>query len=251
MIWKKISLPLPRRSAVPAFPQYVCYHDYSDDNQAHHFNLPAGLTALREAINFPEGPLYFDAPRPDSSANEFCLSCHHAKGVVGLGVDALTFNPQLQAKEDPRRQPTQPPAKVYGNVPGNWFTGAPAPGFITGEMGAYLDEWVLPSSENVGPILHNVALAADSGRPWKALAEGDSIDRATLPRQVTQLRAIVNGLVRSVVFDINGYQYRDDTAPFTVEREFLVNGLNEITVTATDGAGNHTVISLSVSVTAP
>lgn len=230
------------------FPQYVCYHDYSDDNKAHHFNLPAGLTALREAINFPEGPLYFDAPRPDSTSNEFCLSCHHAGGVAGLDVDALSLNPQLQAKEDPRRQPTQPPAKVYGNVPANWFTGAPASSFITGDMGAYLDEWVLPSSENVGPTLHNVALATDSGRPWKALAEGDLIDETTLPPQVTQLRANANGLVRSVVFDINGYRYQDDAVPFTVDREFLVNGLNEITVTATDGAGNHTALSLSVNV---
>ena len=49
-------------------------------------NVPTGATPVREAINFPEGPLRAGAPRPDSSTNTFCLSCHHAEGRGNYGL---------------------------------------------------------------------------------------------------------------------------------------------------------------------
>lgn len=232
----------------PTFGQYICYHDYSADNRAHLHNLPTGLIALRDTINFPEGPLYHDAPRPDSSANDFCLSCHHESAIPGLRLSALTRNPFMNAKEDPRRQPTQPPAKVYGNIPANWFEGAPDDAFVTDASGVHIDEWILPSAAGVGPIIHNLALATDQGRPWQAVAAGEVIARERLPQQVTQLRANVNGLVQSVLFNINGVEYYDDSVPFTVDADALSDGLNSITVTASDDSGTQATLSVTLSV---
>lgn len=232
----------------PTYPQYACYHDYSDDHKAHLFNFPLGTVSIRESLNFPEGPLYFDAPRPDTSTNEFCLSCHHDNVIPGLGTEALELNAVLNARDDPRRQPTQPPAKLYGNVPANWFEGSPDYAFATGPNGIYLDEWVLPSAENSTPIIKNLALSESSGHSWKALVEEERLAIAELPSEITHIKANVNGLVRTVRFDINGAQYNDDKVPFLSGLESLQPGQNTITITASDDRGNETSQSFQVFV---
>lgn len=131
---------------------YVCYLDLSRDYGAHLANIPAGLTPRREAINFPEGPLRAGAPRPDSSSNPFCLSCHHAEGKSGLGLEALKYKADVLAENDPRRQPLQPPRRVFGNIPANWIPadrgpGSPAEAFVAPSDGALIDLWVLPAAE--------------------------------------------------------------------------------------------------------
>lgn len=228
------------------YPQYACYHDYSGDNKAHLNNIPEGTVALRNAVHFPEGPLYFDAPRPDSSANKFCLSCHHDKGVAGLGKDALVLNPWVDAKEDLRRQPTQPPAKVYGNVPAKWFPGAPAYGLDAGESGVHIDEWTQPSSVGVDPEIRNLVLADEHGHPWFAVNEEEAINISELPMGINQLSINVNGLVRSVNFDINGYQHFDDVAPYTFSVDYLEDGSNRIVVEARDDNGSQTTQVINV-----
>ncbi len=105
-----------------AHGSYVCYHDYSYDYAAHLQNFPFGLESIRDAINFPEGPLLQDRPRPESRTNLFCLSCHTAEGRGGLDLDALAFQPGVNAPEDQRRQPLQPDPYVYGNIPANWLS---------------------------------------------------------------------------------------------------------------------------------
>lgn len=257
--WREIATQYPAAShdyvsqelasyGQPTYPQYACYHDYSDDNKAHHYNIPDGMIAQREALNFPEGPLYYDVPRPDSSANEFCLSCHHDNGIAGLDLNALTLNSMLDAKDDPRRQPTQPPAKVYGNIPADWFPGSPGYALVTGDNGLHIDEWILPSAQDVSPKIHNLAFADEHGHPWRAITEGESYAMESLPADINQLRANVNGLVRSVTFDINGYQHFDSTVPFTLSRELLESGDNEITVTAFTGNGEQVSTAFTVLV---
>ena len=223
------------------YAQYACYHDYSGDNKAHRFNVPEGTVAIREAIHFPEGPLFHDAPRPDSGTNHFCLSCHtNDSAVPGLRVSALSLNSTLLAKDDPRRQPTQPPALVHGNIPANWFPGAPDYGFATGESGAQIDEWVLPSAAGIEPEIRNIALATEHGHAWKGFDDGDTLVLSQVPDHVTRLRANVNGLTRSVLFSLNGYEQYDDTAPFTVDASLLETGTNDISLTATDDQGQQT-----------
>ncbi len=127
---------------------YACFHDYSTDYAANLRNLPPGTNGVREAINFPEGPLRAGVPRPDSTSNAFCLGCHHARGQGGLSIEALVLDPNTPAELDPRRQPLQPPARVFGNVPAHWVApgagpGSPAQAFRAPPEGVLVDPWLL------------------------------------------------------------------------------------------------------------
>lgn len=131
--------------------RFVCVHDHSADYAAHLGNLPAHTRSLREAINFPEGPLRAGAPRPDSSSNAFCLSCHTDQGRGGLTIAALVGDPNVLAEHDHRRQPSQPPRRVFGNVPAGWIPpghgpGSPAQALQAPAEGVLIDPWVLPSA---------------------------------------------------------------------------------------------------------
>lgn len=136
-------------AAASSGERFVCVHDYSEDYAAHLGNLPANTRPLREAINFPEGPLRAGQPRPDSSSNEFCLSCHSAEGRGGLGLDALILDPQTDLEHDRRRQPSQPPRRVFGNIPAGWIPpgqgpGSPAEATQAPAEGLLVDPWLLP-----------------------------------------------------------------------------------------------------------
>jgi hypothetical protein len=128
---------------------YACYHDYSDDYAAHLGNLPEGAEPLRDAITFPEGPIRAGVPRPDSTGNAFCLTCHGDDGRGGMSTRALEPLPGVAAEHDRRRQPMQGPARVRGNVPAGWLTGGEGPGSPAEPLrappeGLLVDPWVLP-----------------------------------------------------------------------------------------------------------
>ncbi|WP_020208824.1 LamG-like jellyroll fold domain-containing protein [Gilvimarinus chinensis] len=127
------------------YSRYVCYHDYSDDYAAHMQNIPQGLNHVREDINFPEGPLLQDRPRPESRQNAFCLSCHTADGQGGLDLDALALRAGVNAPFDERRQPLQPDPYVYGNIPANWLgAGLPSAGYVSDRNNALnIDTYLL------------------------------------------------------------------------------------------------------------
>lgn len=135
-------------SGLAASSQYACFTNYTRDFGAHLANIPSGTRGLREAINFPEGPLRYGQPRPDSTNNSFCLSCHHDNAKDGLTVDALEWRP-INVEDDPRRQPSQPLQRVFGNIPGNWIApghgpGSPAAAQVAPPEGFKVDQWVLP-----------------------------------------------------------------------------------------------------------
>jgi len=140
--WLDIVLAYPNEShQAISNSHYACYVDYSDDYVAHRDSLPDGVTDLTGTINFPEGPLVHDQPRPDSSNNQFCLSCHTAEGTAGLGLDALTSNINLTHVQDPRRQPMEPVARVFGHIPANWLAqGVPANPLVASAQGLSIDE---------------------------------------------------------------------------------------------------------------
>src|SRR5690606_10160938 len=99
----------------------------------------------------PEGPLRAGAPRPDSSSNAFCLSCHTDQGRGGLTIAALVGDPNVLAEHDHRRQPSQPPRRVFGNVPAGWIPpghgpGSPAQALQAPAEGVLIDPGVLPSA---------------------------------------------------------------------------------------------------------
>lgn len=192
------------------YPKYACYSDYRGDYLAHKRNLPAGTASVREAINFPEGPLYHNAPRPDSGYNPFCLGCHTPGGQGGLSLDALEFE-DVNAKLDPRRQPSQPPARVWGNIPGFWLANSPWLGFNSGSGGQLLDEWVLPSaSGQKAQVKALVLVDARTGLDILPLTQGMTLNLATLKTDRINVRASSTGLTRRVEFVHNGttsYQY--------------------------------------------
>ncbi len=140
------------RAAGRSEGRFACYADHREDHAAHLGNLPDGTVGIRDAILFPEGPLRYGAPRPDASDNPFCLSCHTPSGRGGLSTAALAANPSVNAEDDPRRQPTQPPRRVFGNIPAGWIRPGPGPGGPSEAMqappeGALIDAWVLPAAE--------------------------------------------------------------------------------------------------------
>ena len=124
--------------------QYICYHDNLGQQEvAHLSNLPTNTISIRTDMHFPEGPLYHDAPRPDSTQNEFCLSCHVTSAKGGLTLEALRYMPGLEAKHDPRRQPSQPPARIFGNIPSSFIDSLQGEGHA--QNSSYIDEYLMPS----------------------------------------------------------------------------------------------------------
>ena len=108
--------------------------------------------SIREAINFPEGPLRAGVPRPDSTQNTFCTSCHTEDSKAGLRLDALALDASTPAELDRRRQPSQPPRRVFGNIPAGWIApgdgpGSPAQALQAPPEGVLIDPWVLPAGQ--------------------------------------------------------------------------------------------------------
>lgn len=131
--------------------KYVCVHDYADPDRALMATLPTGSSSVRgQVLALPA--LHAATPRPDSSANTFCQSCHVADAFAppSLTSAALIANPALAAQDDPRRQPMQTPPRIFGNVPLDFFHAA-NPGSLTNAeldadpiLGERVDPYVLP-----------------------------------------------------------------------------------------------------------
>lgn len=133
----------------PTQSHYACYMgEPTKDNTAKMHSLPVGAMGIRKQLHFPEGPLYHDAPRPDSTDNKFCLVCHAGNSnekIRGLTVDALRFR-NVPAKLDPRRQPSQPRPWITGNIPLEFVESI---GGDKGAMGShYIDEYLMPSKNS-------------------------------------------------------------------------------------------------------
>ncbi|MEM9102559.1 MAG: carbohydrate-binding protein [Pseudomonadota bacterium] len=155
----------------PSYSQYVCMHDHTGDNQIHLGNLPQSVISIRNSIHFPEGPILYDAPRPNSINNKFCLMCHTVEGKQGLDLDALRLQSNVLAIDDPRRQPMQPEPFVYGVIPQNWLgLGLPAQMTMAdANTGFAIDKLVLGSRANplsaVAAVLGRIE-AEDYDKQW-------------------------------------------------------------------------------------
>ena len=132
--------------AQASFTRYVCAVDYASDQGMNRLNLPEGTLGIREALLMPEAPLVFGAPRPDSSQNTFCLSCHVEDQPPELSPEALIADPRgLPLQLDARRQPSQAPRLIFGHIPAGYVGGvAPLTDEVASELGTYLDQWMHP-----------------------------------------------------------------------------------------------------------
>ena len=139
----------------PDFDHYACFHDYSGGQQAYRNNLPTGSVAVGSQFLFPEGPIIVGVPRPDSSTNPFCLTCHADGNAAGLGVEALTQQSSHTLEEDMRRQPLQPLRMVYGHIPANFFSQNAPESPITdlpAHQGVNTDQYLFPAAQDTtGP----------------------------------------------------------------------------------------------------
>ncbi len=75
-----VSQELSMKGAEP-HNRYVCFSNNEQEFGINTHQLPENTVAIGRYINFPEGPLYHDAPRPDSRFNQFCLTCHQPEST--------------------------------------------------------------------------------------------------------------------------------------------------------------------------
>lgn len=166
------------------YPKYANFYNLRADNAAHRDNTPAGTVSLRTSVHFPEGPLFFNRPRPDSVSNAFCLTCHHVDGKGGLDLAALDLDTSWNASVDPRRQPMQPPAKLFGRIPIGLVnnTATPMPTVLTDlpAGGKSVDEWMLPSFNNSATVQSITVVDANTGKDLMTLTANAVVDPAKL-----------------------------------------------------------------------
>ncbi len=98
--------------------KFVCNVNYNSIAHANTNDIPKNTFSVKHKMLFPEGPLVFDEPRPDSSRNNFCLRCHDTSLKGGLKLSALTPRNYVYQAHDRRRQPMQAPRRMFGVIPG-------------------------------------------------------------------------------------------------------------------------------------
>lgn len=153
-----------RAAALGVTEPVACATRYDDELAIGTYSVPEGTRAMRSAIlerAAGDAALFENAPRPDTRANAFCLTCHVDASrdeyrPPALQLEALAPG-VVHAPEDPRVQPMQPfrhpgqPAVVSGFVPAGWIEGwteSPQPATDTsvprGERFPIL-RWMLPT----------------------------------------------------------------------------------------------------------
>ncbi|MEM6571334.1 MAG: hypothetical protein AAF957_23185 [Planctomycetota bacterium] len=175
-----------RRRGEPTFGRYAAFVDPTRDRGVHRESLPDGATHLRAAMHFPEGPVFWDRPRPDSTTNAFCLTCHHPAGLGGLDVDALAYT-GVPAIGDPRRQPSQPPAYVSGVLPVGFVDAGSEPRPRADDprprdgRPVPVDRWLQKTFRGRAARAETLTLVdADTGRDLGPLTPGAALDVAVL-----------------------------------------------------------------------
>ncbi|MCG8457239.1 MAG: LamG domain-containing protein [Holophagales bacterium] len=131
----------------PLSDLYVCSIDYTSMNGVSLHDVGQGDTnarSIRRRLLFPEGPVVWNEPRPESASNQFCLSCHRTGEEGGLDLTPLQRDNTVLAYQDEHRQPLQAPGTIFGLIPAGYVApGKPATALPTGPAnGANLDEWI-------------------------------------------------------------------------------------------------------------
>lgn len=131
------------------YSELLCYTQYNVDG-IDRPRIPTSTESLRQSYLFPEGPLRFNSPRPNSTGNKFCLSCHVSPYLdprVPASLSLMALVPgTLSLEEDRRRQPMEALRLTRGFIPANYFgTGLPA-GSLTDQpgLGHLRDAWIHP-----------------------------------------------------------------------------------------------------------
>ncbi|TLD72693.1 hypothetical protein FEM03_01050 [Phragmitibacter flavus] len=236
-----------RNNGEATHPRYAVFYNYMADNQIHRGSIPAGTVSLRNSIHFPEGPLFHNAPRPDSVTNQFCITCHHTNGKGGLDLEALELDTMLLAKEDNRRQPMQPPKRIHGRIPAGLIDSTNQPTALTDlpAGGKLIDEWMLSAYTGPAVVQSFTLVDANTGRDLMPLTSGAVVDPAKLGTTNLTIRANLNTAQGSVAmqYDSNSVNTRH-VPPYAVFGNAsnpllgatLTPGAHSIKATPTGGA---------------
>jgi hypothetical protein len=197
------------------YPAYANFFDYSRDYGVHRGSIPPGTVSLRHAIHFPEGPLFHNAPRPHSTPNKFCITCHSTSGNGGLDLAALSVDTTLTAAQDERRQPFQPFRRVFGRISAGMVNSTQLPTAATNlpTSGKVIDEWMLPAFTNVTRVQSFTLVNADTKLDLLCLTNGYLIDPARLGTTNFAIRANLDSAQGSVTLKYDAYANKTATNP--------------------------------------
>ncbi|HYF35387.1 MAG TPA: hypothetical protein VD994_08875, partial [Prosthecobacter sp.] len=228
-----------RNNGETTYPKYANYYKYRQDNGIHRGNIPSGTVALRQSIHFPEGPLFYNAPRPNSVQNQFCITCHHSAAQPGLDLDALSWDNTFNANDDPRRQPMQPPKRIYGQIPAGLIdsTNQPATATALGASGKLIDDWMLPAFVGPAVVQSFTVVDATTGRDLMELLAGGVIDPGKLGATNLTIRANLNSAQGSVAMQYDAAAVNTRPVPPYAVFGTTGNPLQGAVLTA----GTHTV----------
>lgn len=231
-------------------PLYACFHDYRTDNGTYAGNVPVGTVHLRQSVHFPEGPLFQNAPRPDTRANSFCISCHAASGLGGLGLGALAFN-GVNAVNDARRQPSQPPATLFGAIPAALVetdtSSQPPTPMIAPPSGQPVDPWLLPSYAGPATLQSVSVLDGSTGEELDLLSFGKKLDPARYGTTKFQFRANLDSAQGSVQLSLDGSAVNPGFAPYLVPAVGVVLAAGQHTFSVMpQGAPMGTILDFQV-----
>jgi hypothetical protein len=223
-------------------PTYANYYSYTNDYGAHLGNIPSGAKSIREAIHFPEGPLFYNAPRPDSSKNQFCLTCHTADGDEGLDITkALTLNSGKNADIDTRRQPFEPRQRVFGHIPTNFVdsTGLPTVATNLPLTGQLIDDWLLQKFTNVTVASYTLV---DAGKnvDLTNLTDGCTVTRGNYPTTSSYaIRVNLDSEQGSVTMSYTGQaSATNNTIPYSLTLSNTATGSYTFMAAPSNGASN-------------
>jgi len=208
-----------RNNGEATYPRYANFYNYKVDNGAHRDNVPANAFPLRQSMHFPEGPLFHNRPRPDSVTNAFCITCHHDNAKPGLDLAALDFDNSWTAANDPRRQPMQPPAKIFGVIPASLInhTAQPAaqPTALTnlGAGGKLIDEWQLNAFNNSATVQSFTIVDATTRKDLMTLTAGATVDPARLGTTNITIRTNLSTAQGNVVMQLDSAATNTKTKP--------------------------------------
>jgi hypothetical protein len=240
-------------SGQTAYPTYANYINYSADYMAPPSATPSttNMVSVRDAIRFPEGPLFWNAPRPDSSKNQTCLTCHSSQGLGGLTLTALSNNVTTE-DQDTRRQPFQPYPFVSGNIPPGLvtFTGLPSSGTNTGSNSVPVDDWLLPTFSNVVVNSFTLVDASNTNNmvDLTPLTNNQVVMTNSYPGVTNfAIRANLSSEQGNVTLKFNrGSSITPTANPYLIYLPRLPIGANKISATPTVGVGSNVTISFTV-----
>lgn len=110
------------------YPRYLCESPLRPgaDTAGYACRLQRdGDRCVGHRLHFPEGPLVYGKPRPQSRANSFCKRCHvNTSPHATMTVTAPLNLGAVPMESDRRRQPMQPPARLFGVIPSGLFGAA-------------------------------------------------------------------------------------------------------------------------------